>query len=104
MGEEAPLPKGEGWGEGAQPRPSPSPSPEEGEFSRRVATVWLARVGRLLRDEGFDTSPGHLIEAVRLAEALAALRGRPFPALDELNEAANRFVRRRRAWASFAGG
>ena len=88
MGEEAPLPKGEGWGEGAQPRPSPSPSPEEGEFSRRVATVWLARVGRLLRDEGFDTSPGHLIEAVRLAEALAALRGRPFPALDELNEAA----------------
>ena len=63
---------------------------EQGEvdFGRRVATVWLARVGRLLRDEGFDTSPGHLIEAVRLAEALAALRGRPFPALDELNEAA----------------
>jgi len=54
----------------------------------RVATTWLSKVGQLLRNEGFDTSPGHLIEAVRLAEALAALRGRPFPALDELNEAA----------------
>jgi hypothetical protein len=53
-----------------------------------VAVGWLAKVGRLLRAEGFDSSPGHLIEAVRLAEALAALRGRPFPALDELNEAA----------------
>lgn len=59
-----------------------------GAFQRDVTTVWLAGVARLLRDEGFDTSPGHLIEAVRLAEALAALRGRPFPALEELGEAA----------------
>ena len=88
-GESRPLPRpvGEGWGEGAAARPSPSPSQGEGDWSR-VAVGWLAKVGRLLREEGFDTSPGHLIEAVRLAEALAALRGRPFPALDELNEAA----------------
>ncbi len=72
-GSAPPRPPGEGWGEGA--------------FGRRVVTTWLTKVARLLRDEGFDTSPGHLIEAVRLAEALAALRGRPFPALDELNEA-----------------
>ena len=90
---EPPRPVGEGWGEGDELRPSPSSAQgegdqKEGEFSRRVATGWLAKAGRLLREEGFDTSPGHLIEAVRLAEALAALRGRPFPALDELNEAA----------------
>jgi len=59
-----------------------------GEFQRNVAAVWLANAARLLRGEGFDTSPGHLIEAVRLAEALAALRERPFPALEELGEAA----------------
>ncbi len=86
-GDKLPRPVGEGWGEGAAARPSPSPSQGEGDWSR-VAVGWLAKVGRLLREEGFDTSPGHLIEAVRLAEALAALRERPFPALDELNEAA----------------
>ena len=87
VGDGLPRPLGEGWGEGAKARPSPSPSHGEGDRSK-VAVEWLAKVGRLLRDEGFDSSPGHLIEAVRLAEALAALRGRPFPALDELNEAA----------------
>jgi hypothetical protein len=34
-----------------------------------------------------DTSSAHLIEAVRLAETLAALRDRPLPGLPELNEA-----------------
>ena len=77
------------WAVGEEGQGSEPPRPlGEGSFSRRVVTTWLTKVGRLLRDEGFDTSPGHLIEAVRLAEALAALRGRPFPALDELNEAA----------------
>ena len=32
---------------------------------------------RVLRDEGIPASPAHVIESVRLAEALAALRGRP---------------------------
>jgi hypothetical protein len=52
-----------------------------------VATRWLARVARLLRDEGLDVSSAHVIEAVRLAETLAALRGRPITGLPELNEA-----------------
>lgn len=52
-----------------------------------VATRWLARVARLLRDEGLDVSSAHVIEAVRLAETLAALRGRPIAGLSELNEA-----------------
>lgn len=53
----------------------------------RRAIVWLARAARLLRDEGLDCSSAHLIEGVRLAETLAALRERAQPGLDELDEA-----------------
>lgn len=52
-----------------------------------VAIRWMARVARLLREEDLDVSSAHVIEAVRLAEALAAFRGRPLPDLSELNEA-----------------
>ncbi len=58
-----------------------------GHTSTEVATRWLARVARLLREKDFDVSSAHVIEAVRLAEALAALRERPLPGLPELNEA-----------------
>ncbi|GAA5166327.1 DUF5682 family protein [Viridibacterium curvum] len=51
------------------------------------ATSWLARAAALFRDEGLDCSSAHIIEAVRLADALAALRERPQPGLDELSEA-----------------
>jgi hypothetical protein len=53
-----------------------------------VAGRWMIRVARLLRAEDLDVSPAHVVEAVRLAEALAALRDRPLPGLPELNEAA----------------
>jgi hypothetical protein len=53
-----------------------------------VATRWLARVAHLMRQEDLDASSAHVIEGVRLAETLAALRGRPLPGLLELNEAA----------------
>lgn len=49
---------------------------------------WLVRTARLLRDEEMATSTAAVIDAVRLAEALAALRGRPLPGLGELWEAA----------------
>jgi hypothetical protein len=52
-----------------------------------VAARWAARVARLLREQDLDASAAHVIEAVRLAEALAALRDRPLPGLPELNEA-----------------
>jgi hypothetical protein len=52
-----------------------------------IAPRWMAKVASLLREEDFDASSAHVIEAVRLAEALAALRGRPLPGLPELNEA-----------------
>lgn len=51
------------------------------------AVGWLARVARLLRARDLDCSSAHLIEASRLAEALAALRDRPAPGLDELQQA-----------------
>jgi len=51
------------------------------------ATAWLARAAALFRGEGLDCSSAHLIEAVRLAETLAALRERPQPGLEELSEA-----------------
>ncbi|WP_288587773.1 DUF5682 family protein [uncultured Methylobacterium sp.] len=53
----------------------------------RVAARWLARAAALLREEDLDASPASVIEAARLAEALAAFRGRSRPSLDDLDEA-----------------
>jgi hypothetical protein len=55
---------------------------------REVAARWMTRVARLLRAQDLDASAAHVIESVRLAETLAALRDRPLPGLAELNEAA----------------
>jgi hypothetical protein len=55
---------------------------------RAAPTAWFARVARLLRDADLDCSSAHLIECVRLADMLAALRERPAPGLSELLEAA----------------
>jgi hypothetical protein len=49
---------------------------------------WLARAAAVLRDEGTPASSAHVIESVRLAAALAALRGRPLAGLEEVTEAA----------------
>jgi Family of unknown function (DUF5682) len=54
---------------------------------RAVVVRWLARVGRLLRDEGLAASTASVVEAVCLAETLAALRGRPLAGLPELTDA-----------------
>ncbi|MBL1095448.1 DUF5682 family protein [Streptomyces coffeae] len=48
---------------------------------------WLTKVARLFRDEDVAVSSAHVIEAVRLAETLAALRGRPLPGLAETMDA-----------------
>lgn len=53
----------------------------------QVAENWMSRVARLLRDEDLDASSAHIIESVRLAETLAALRGHPLPGLNEFSEA-----------------
>lgn len=54
----------------------------------RLTAHWMVRAARLFRQERWDTSPAHAQEAVRLAETLAALRGRSVPGLEELEEAA----------------
>lgn len=48
---------------------------------------WIVSAARLLRKEDLDASSASVIEAVRLADALAALRDRRAPGLSELNEA-----------------
>ncbi|RFU37443.1 hypothetical protein DZF91_32865 [Actinomadura logoneensis] len=53
----------------------------------RPVERWLTAAAGLLRQEGLHVSSAHVIEAVRLAEALAALRDRPLAGLDEVTEA-----------------
>ncbi|MGD1938158.1 MAG: DUF5682 family protein [Cyanophyceae cyanobacterium] len=58
------------------------------ETAARAAIQWMTQVARLLREEDLDASSASVIEAVRLAEALAALRESARPSLEEFNEAA----------------
>jgi hypothetical protein len=53
----------------------------------RPVSRWLIDVAGVLRDEGQPVSSAHVIEAVRLAETLATLRGRPLAGLTEVTEA-----------------
>lgn len=50
-------------------------------------TRWMANVAQLFRKKQMDTSVAHIIEAVRLAESLASLRGLSKAGIEELNEA-----------------
>jgi hypothetical protein len=53
-----------------------------------VLTHWMVQATRLLRGQDVDASSAHAIEGVRLAAALAAVRGLALPGIDELQEAA----------------
>lgn len=53
----------------------------------RPVERWLTAAAAVLREEGLAVSAAHVIEAVRLAEGLAALRGRPLAGLGEVTEA-----------------
>lgn len=53
-----------------------------------ITERWIARVSGLLREAGLAASPASAVETVRLAEAVAALRGRSLPGLTELTDAA----------------
>jgi len=50
-------------------------------------TEWITRAARILREQDLEGSSASIIEAVRLSESLASLRGRPRPGLDETMEA-----------------
>jgi hypothetical protein len=53
----------------------------------RPITRWLTRVAGVLRAHDLPVSSAHVIEAVRLADTLATLRGRPLAGLSEVTEA-----------------
>ncbi|MCX3058349.1 DUF5682 family protein [Streptomyces beihaiensis] len=57
------------------------------EVPDRPVERWLTKVAGLLREEGRIVSSAHVIEAVRLADTLAALRGRPLAGLGETTDA-----------------
>ncbi|MDX2232644.1 MAG: DUF5682 family protein [Leptolyngbyaceae cyanobacterium bins.349] len=61
--------------------------PHSPTTNAQVTVRWITKVARLLRQQDLDASSASVIEAVRLAETLAALRDRPLPGLPELNEA-----------------
>lgn len=61
----------------------------------QVTTRWLTEVARVLRGEDLPVSSAHVIEAVRLADTLAALRDRPLAGLAEVTEA---------TWSVLCGG
>lgn len=49
--------------------------------------LWLTMAAKVLRKEGKDISVAHVMETLRLAQTLAALRCLPHPSLSEFNEA-----------------
>ena len=53
----------------------------------RPIVRWLTKVAQALRTRDLPVSSAHVIEAVRLAETLASLRGRPLAGLTEVTEA-----------------
>ncbi|WP_407560649.1 DUF5682 family protein [Streptomyces sp. 184] len=57
------------------------------EVPDRPIERWLIKVAGLLRAEGRTISSAHVIEAVRLATALATMRGRPLAGLAETLDA-----------------
>jgi Family of unknown function (DUF5682) len=57
------------------------------ETPKDAAARWLVSVAHCLRKADIETSSAHLIEAVRLATTLSAMRGLALPTLLELNEA-----------------
>ena len=57
------------------------------EHGDQAGLYWLTDVAALLRRHDLDASSAQVIDAQRLTETLAALRGRPRPGLDELLEA-----------------
>lgn len=73
-----------GYGAGI---PSPGWYEHIWEYPADDGTRWMALIAKLFREQQQDTSVAHVMEAVRLANALASLRQYARPGLEELNEA-----------------
>lgn len=67
-------------------------SPQWYEFlfdhAQQAPIHWMISAAQLLRSEGMDVSVAHAQEAVRLAQAIAAIRSQVIPKLDDLDAAA----------------
>lgn len=57
------------------------------EYGAEAPVHWMVAVAQLLRSEGWDASPAHAQEAVRLARTLAAMQGQGIPSLANLRSA-----------------
>jgi hypothetical protein len=80
------LASGQGYGAGVR-----SPGWYHHLFSTppgEAVARWLVRAAGVLRHDGVPVSSAHVIEATRLADTLAAMRGRPEPGLVEVTDAA----------------
>ncbi|HSC79695.1 MAG TPA: DUF5682 family protein [Chitinolyticbacter sp.] len=53
----------------------------------RAGLRWITEAARLMRKHGLDASSASVIETVRMADSLAALRGLPLPGLTENRDA-----------------
>lgn len=53
-----------------------------------ISATYLTKVAKILRENGLNASPASVIEAVRLADALTAMRGGKMPVLEDLHDAA----------------
>jgi hypothetical protein len=58
------------------------------EGQQAVVPSFLVRAARALREERLDAAPAAVVDAVRLAETLATVRGRPAAGLAEVTDAA----------------
>lgn len=54
----------------------------------QAVTYWMIAVARLFREQDFNASSAHVLEAVRLADTLAAIRKLSVPGQAEIEEAA----------------
>ena len=55
---------------------------------KEVVIRWMSKVARLFRKKDLNASSAHVIESIRLAETLAAMRNLTVPGIDEMYEAA----------------
>ena len=60
----------------------------ETDDSTTLSVGWITRIAQHLRKNFLDASTAQVIDAVRLVDTLVAMRGRVFPDLYDMNEAA----------------
>ena len=71
-----------------QPDSEPREAVDGRDAYRNAASRFLARAARLLREDQMQAAAANVVDSVRFAETLAALRERSAPGLDELRESA----------------